>query len=128
MSKKESTVIPAEEIPRGTLLSYSLGFIFSIILTAIPFIIVINEFLSGWLLIFTLLGLAALQLFVQLALFLHLGHESKPRWNTIAFLFAGLVVLILVIGSLWIMANLDYRGMSPSETNQYVSDEELIKK
>jgi cytochrome o ubiquinol oxidase operon protein cyoD len=116
-----------EETPRGSLQSYAWGFIYSIVLTAIPFLIVIKEQLTGWALTYTLLGFAVVQLLVQLVLFLHLGQESKPRWNTIAFLFAALVVLIVVIGSLWIMANLDYNVMTPAETDQYISEEELIK-
>jgi len=58
-----------------------------------------------------LLGLAALQVLVQLFCFLHLGVEAKPRWNFMMFLFMAFTIAILVAGSLWIMANLDYNTM-----------------
>jgi cytochrome o ubiquinol oxidase subunit IV len=55
-----------------------------------------------------LVTLAILQLVVQLMLFLHLGDEPKPRWNLLAFLFAVLVVAIVVGGTLWIMYELSH--------------------
>jgi cytochrome o ubiquinol oxidase operon protein cyoD len=72
-------------------------------------------------------GLAVVQLFVQLYFFLHMGDESKPRWNLMAFLFMLLVLVIVVFGSLWIMKNLDYH-MSPSDTSNYMMHEEGIHK
>lgn len=54
------------------------------------------------------------QLVVQLFFFLHVGHESKPRWNLFSLLFMLLILIIIVAGSLWIMANLDYHMMSSS--------------
>ena len=107
--------------------SYVIGFILSLILTLTAFWLVENKMLSGWLLIFCLAELAFVQLFVQLFLFLHLGNESKPRWNLMIFLSTVLVVGILVIGSLWIMSNLNYNmghDMSPEETTDYILEEE----
>ena len=54
---------------------------------------------------------AVMQLLIQLIFFLHLNSESKPRWNLTVFLFIILIVGILVIGTLWIMYNLDYNMM-----------------
>lgn len=73
-----------------------------------------------------LLGLAIIQLFVQLFSFLHLGRESKPRMNLYALLFAVMVVVIIVGGSLWIMQNLNYHMMTPSETQMYMHNHEGI--
>jgi cytochrome o ubiquinol oxidase operon protein cyoD len=61
------------------------------------------------------MGMGILQMLVQLILFLHLSTEKRPHWNTILFLFMLLICLIVVAGSLWIMSNLDYRMMSPSQ-------------
>jgi cytochrome o ubiquinol oxidase operon protein cyoD len=52
--------------------------------------------------------------------FLHLGRESKPRWNLNALLFAVLVVVIIVFGSLWIMHNLNYHMQNPQQINKYL--------
>lgn len=111
---------------RGSTMSYTVGFLMSVVLTVIPFYLVVNEVFRDWTLIFVLLGFATVQLAVQLILFLHLGNEPKPRWNSVAFWFAAFIVLVLVIGSLWIMSNLDYHTMTPTETNQYIIEEEAI--
>ena len=66
-----------------------------------------QEIFSGWTLVGALAALAVAQLMVQLVFFLHLGTESKPRWNLTVVLFALMVVVILVFGSLWIMKNIN---------------------
>lgn len=111
---------------RASIHSYATGFLLSIILTLVPFYIVINHVASGWTLVITLLICAIAQLLVQLQFFIHLGHESGPRWNVLIFLFMALVLLIVVIGSLWIMKNLNYHTMSQHETEMYIQDEEAI--
>jgi cytochrome o ubiquinol oxidase operon protein cyoD len=52
---------------------------------------------------------------VQLRFFLHLGQEAKPRWETMIFYFMVLVLLIIALGSLWIMHDLEERVMSNME-------------
>jgi len=99
----------------GHLKLYVSGFVMSIVLTIIPFGIVMTHTLSGWQLIAALFASAILQLFVQLIFFLHLNRESKPRWNLLVGVFAAIVILIVVIGSLWIMNNLDYNMNAPQE-------------
>lgn len=88
-----------------------LGFLFSLILTFAAYRITIHSHLSSTLLTFFLLSLGVLQALLQLLFFLHLGIESKPRWNLMMFLFTFLLVVILIGGSLWIMDNLSYNGM-----------------
>jgi len=122
MSNQEKTTTA-----HGTLLSYSIGFILSIVLTLAAYFGVVNHLLSSNVLIAAVLGLAVVQLLVQLLFFLHLGRESKPRLNLISFLFAGMVVLIVVFGSLWIMYNLDY-NMSGHQADEYLLEEEGIRK
>lgn len=95
----------------GTLKSYIIGFIASLLLTAISFSLVITQALSGHALVYTIIGLAVLQAIVQLLFFLHVGQEAKPRWETIIFCCTVLVLLIIIIGSLWIMHDLNERMM-----------------
>lgn len=99
------------ELGYGTPKTYTTGFVLSLLLTFIAFFLVYKRFLSRDVLMGTLVGLALIQLFVQLHFFLNFGRESKPRWNTLLFIFMGVVVVILVFGSLWIMHNLNYRMM-----------------
>lgn len=96
----------------GTLKSYLIGFVVSLVLTALSFYLVAEKMLSGDVLIYALIGLAVLQAFVQLFFFLHVGQEeAKPRWATIVFSYTFLILLIVLIGSLWIMHDLNDRMM-----------------
>jgi cytochrome o ubiquinol oxidase operon protein cyoD len=105
----------------GSFTAYTTGFILSIILTIGAYLAVTENLLSGNVLISAIIGLAILQLFVQMFFFLHLGRESKPKWNLVAFTFMVMVVLIIVVGSLWIMRNLDYHNhMTTSEQDSYM--------
>lgn len=115
----------------GSLASYIAGFILSIAFTLGAYYVVKQHVESGHLefshgaILWIISTLAVLQLFVQLYFFLHLGKESKPRWNLMAFLFAVLIVAILVVGSIWIMHNLDY-NMTGDEIDTYIQEEERI--
>lgn len=108
--------------------SYVIGFILSLILTALAFFIT-KSYLAGddmkvpMLLLVSLLVLAAIQLLVQLLFFFHLGSETKPRLNTVSFLFMLMVVGIIGIGSLWIMFNLNYNMTGP-QVEKYIEEEE----
>ncbi|HLG90861.1 MAG TPA: cytochrome o ubiquinol oxidase subunit IV [Candidatus Saccharimonadales bacterium] len=113
--------------------NYIAGYIFSLSLTLAAFLLVwryvdsdrqifSEGFLFAW-----IAALALVQLFAQLIFFLHLGRESKPRWNLAVLAFAATIVIILVFGSLWIMANLNYRGghgTSPQQTETYIIEDE----
>lgn len=107
--------------------SYSVGFFLSLLLTLLPFYIVMNRSVDGWLMIFLLVFFAVAQLVVQLIFFLHLTSKNSRGWNIIAFLFMLLVVIIIVIGSLWIMKNLDRNmTMSPKETDATLLEKEAM--
>lgn len=124
MTKPQSTI--SKHVPsHGSVTSYTVGFILSIILTLIPFLIVVKTDMEGWLLLGTLTGFAIAQLLIQLVFFLHLGKESGTRWNLIAFLFMMLFLVIVVVGSLWIMDNLDY-NMMPDNMKEYMMHEEGV--
>lgn len=98
----------------GTVKSYIIGFALSLILTLAAYFIVERHWLSSWMLELTISFIALAQAVCQLLFFLHLGNEPKPRWNTLAFFFMFLVIVIIVAGSLWIMHNLDDRTMNMS--------------
>jgi cytochrome o ubiquinol oxidase operon protein cyoD len=103
-----------EEIKKewhGSLKAYIIGFISSLILTLFSFSLVAFELLKGSYLVYALMSLAVIQTIVQLIFFLHIGQEAKPRWESMALGFTILVLLIVVIGSLWLMHDLDERMM-----------------
>ena len=91
-----------------TTASYAMAFIFSLDLTAIAFLFVGKKILSGKPLGIALFFLAILQLAIQLRYSLNFGKEEEPKWNFWAFFFMLALLLIIVIGTLIIMANLDY--------------------
>lgn len=123
MSHK-NTDIRQHTAPHGSLRSCTIGYVLSLVLTFAAYLSVTNNLFAGNILVLVLMGLAMVQLVVQLIFFLHLGSESKPRFNLIIFLFMLLVLLIIVIGSLWIMNNLDYHTMSPKDTDSYLRNKE----
>jgi len=97
---------------RGSFKSYTIGFIFSIVLTAIAFLAVVRGGgLPRWAILFGISGAAIVQILVHLHYFLHFDTSSAARWNVLALLFTLLIMIIFVGGSLWIMSNLNYRMM-----------------
>lgn len=108
------------------IISYAIGFISSVVLTLLAYSIVMHDvFTDYWtpsVLAIILAGLAVLQLVVQLVFFMHLGDEPKPRWKLMSFIFAFLILGIIVFGSLWIMFDLDSRMMmSPTDMIKYMN-------
>lgn len=118
---------------RKTRNMYIIGFVSSVVLTVIAFGAVASHIETNQtipshdIVVPILIALAVLQLIVQLVFFLHLGSESKPRLNLMAFLFMLLVVVIVVFGSLWIMQNLDYNMQHGPNTEQNMIEDEGIK-
>jgi cytochrome o ubiquinol oxidase subunit IV len=88
-----------------------IGFVVSFVLLISCYRIVSHHHLTGGLLYATIICSALAQAVVQLVFFMHLGLESKPRWNSITFLFTLLVILLIIGGSLWIMNNINYNLM-----------------
>lgn len=95
----------------GTLKAYLIGFFFSLILTGISFYIALFSGIEKPLAIYLLVGLALIQAVAQLLFFLHLGQEASPQWETFIFCFMFLTLIIVVLGSLWIMHDLNVRTM-----------------
>ena len=111
--------------------SYFTGFGVSVMLTLAAFALTKVQFdsegtaYSGLVIIGLLLGLAIIQLVIQLVFFFHLGREPKPKLNTVSFLFMLMVVGIIGLGSLWIMYNLNY-NMTEHEVESFIQQEENI--
>lgn len=87
------------------------GYFLALLLTIAAYILRRNDLLSGGNLFVSILGLALLSGVAQLIFFLHLGLEEKPRWNLMIFLFMVLIMVVIILGSIWIMQNLNYNMM-----------------
>jgi cytochrome o ubiquinol oxidase operon protein cyoD len=98
---------------RGSFNAYATGFVLSLVLTVIPFALVMRGAVSGSTALFCLIGAAIAQILVHLHYFLHLDTSSAARWNVLALLFTALIIALFVGGTLWIMVHLqlNYRVM-----------------
>lgn len=114
---------------RYKLSAYMVGFLLSLYLTFTAYYLTVKEVFQPTTLMVAIVALALVQFSVQVIFFLHVGEEAKPRWNLITLLFMLLVVSIVVIGSIWIMTNLDYHHgtMSPGQTDEFIIEDEGMK-
>ena len=117
MTNELNTIDTAYGAARSNLVSYSMGFFLSLILTLIPYELVREHSIGGGVLVYTIIAFALLQLAVQLIFFLHLNTRSNAKWNLIALAFTAIMVTFLVVGTLWIMQNLSENAMSPLRLN-----------
>lgn len=109
----------------GTTKSYVIGFILSLVFTAIPYYTVVNETISGSALLATIIGVALLQMIVQIVFFLHLGRGPKPLYNVVFFIATVGIIFVVVVGSIWIMNHLNY-NMAPVDMSKYLIEREGI--
>ena len=95
----------------GNTKQYTIGFILSVILTVIPFGMVMAGGFSRGLLVAVIAITAIAQILIQLVYFLHMNSSSEQRWNVIAFVYTILTIAILLVGSVWIMNYLHFNMM-----------------
>ncbi len=98
-------------VSRGSLKSYLTGFVLSLILTAIPFAMVMSGTLSSPAIIAGIFIAGSVQILVHLHYFLHLDTSSEARWNVLALMFTLVIMALFVGGTIWIMFNLYHRMM-----------------
>jgi len=114
-----------ETRPTHTFARYGIGFVASIILTVVAFAVVMYHLFTMQIMIVVIVGLAVVQLFVQLFFFLHINEGYRPRWRLMFLGFAVLVMFIIVGGSLWIMAGLNYNMMPDNmDSSTYMHNNE----
>jgi cytochrome o ubiquinol oxidase operon protein cyoD len=92
--------------------SYLTGLALALVLTAIPFALVAANPLPRSLTLVTIAIAAVIQILVHLRYFLHLDLTTTPRENLAAIVFAAILILIMIGGSLWIMLDLQHRMMA----------------
>ena len=99
----------------GTFRGYMTGFILSVILTAIPFWLVMGDVLpSKQATVFIIMGFAVVQILVHMIYFLHMNTSSEGGWNMLALIFTLILVVITLAGSLWVMFNMNENMMPVS--------------
>jgi cytochrome o ubiquinol oxidase operon protein cyoD len=109
----------------GTMKSYVIGFILSLVFTFIPYSLVVNKTVTGTALLVTIVGFALIQMLIQITFFLHIGRGPKPNWNLFFFIATFGIILVVVGGSIMIMNNLHY-NMSPEDKVKKLANDEGI--
>ena len=97
----------------------NLGLLFSVILTAAAFILVGTHVVYGPAIPDALIVLAIAQMGVHLVFFLHITTGPDNTNNVLALAFGILVTFLIVVGSIWIMHNLN-NNMMPAPTAEMV--------
>jgi len=96
----------------GTVGGYAIGFVLSLILTAIPFWLVMAKVIpSSGMTAFVVLAFAVVQIVVHMVYFLHMNTKSEGGWNMLALIFTLVLVVIMLAGSLWVMHHLNTNMM-----------------
>ncbi len=91
----------------GGLKSYLVGFVMAVVLTVIPFAMVMSGAFPKGVTVTVISVLAAVQMLVHIVFFLHMDRSPEQRSNVEVGLFSILIIGIVIIGSLWVMHNLN---------------------
>ena len=103
-----------EDGPHSSLSGYLIGFALSIILTAIPFWLVMNGVISHRpTAVLVLGGFAVAQILVHMVYFLHMNGKVEGGWTLVSTIFTVVFVAIAIAGTLWVMFHMN-ENMMPS--------------
>lgn len=95
----------------GTRRSYLVGFLLSVVLTAVPFWLVMTGSMAPQATAITIVAFAVIQILVHTVCFLHVNTRGEGGWTLMAYAFTAVIVLIVIAGSLWIMYHLNTNMM-----------------
>jgi cytochrome o ubiquinol oxidase operon protein cyoD len=101
----------------GSLKDYSIGFILSVILTAIPFWLVMTHRMEPGSTKLVLFAFAAVQVVVHMIYFLHMNSKSEGGWNFMALVLTIILLFIVMTGSIWVMYHMN-ANMMPNMSNE----------
>jgi cytochrome o ubiquinol oxidase operon protein cyoD len=96
----------------GTRRSYLIGFALSVILTAIPFWLVMGDVIADrTTTTLLIMGFGVVQILVHMIYFLHMNTKSEGGWTMMAAIFTIIIIVIALSGSLWVMFHLNTNMM-----------------
>ncbi len=106
----------------GTFQSYMTGFVLSVILTVIPFWLVMGNVLDNSLVTtLVILALGGVQMVVHVIYFLHMNTKSEGGWTFMSLIFTITVVVIMLAGSVWVMYHLNH-NMMPMDAHDVMNN------
>ena len=102
----------------GSFKGYMIGFVLSVILTAIPFALVMTGVLPTQTTALIVMAFAVVQIVVHMIYFLHMNTRSENGWTMMALIFTVIMVVIALTGSLWVMHHLNINMMPMHDMSQ----------
>ena len=99
------------EMPHASMRDYAIGFVLSVILTAIPFWLVMERPLGAAATATIIMILAMVQIVVHMVFFLHMSSKSEGGWTMMALIFTIVIIGITLAGSMWVMYHLNTNMM-----------------
>ena len=99
---------PLGRPPRASGTDFNIGFLLAVILTLIPFGLVMSDaFEDTATTAMIVMGLGAMQIIVHMVYFLQMNRRAGGSWVLPALIVTVLLVAILLVGALWGMPPLD---------------------
>lgn len=109
--------------PHSSLREYVTGFVLSVILTAIPFWLVMADVISNRTVAVLVLGaFAVVQILVHMVYFLHMNGKVEGGWTMLSTIFTVVFVAIAIAGTLWVMFHMNTNMMPAHEVHQHLSN------
>lgn len=117
MKKNQETMYKQE------LYQYSAGFLGALVLVYLVYFATIGGWFGREGLAVFIIVLALMQLVLQLFVFLHIGRKSE-RMTLWSVAYGFVMLLIVVGGSIWIMANMNYNmHMTPEQMHEFMLEQ-----
>jgi len=100
----------------GSFKSYMIGFLLSVVLTVIPFWLVLGDVMENpiWA-VAIIFALGAVQMVVHIHYFLHVTIKVEQGWQAMSLGLTVLLLAIVLSGSIWVMFNLEEQMMPAHE-------------
>jgi cytochrome o ubiquinol oxidase operon protein cyoD len=96
----------------GSVKDYLIGFGLSVVLTAVPFWLVMTGAIADpRTTAYVIMAFAAVQVVVHMVYFLHMNSKSENGWTLMALIFTAIIVVICLSGSLWVMYHMNINMM-----------------
>lgn len=90
--------------PHSSFSGYMTGFVLSVVLTAIPFWLVMAKVITERNTAVLVLGaFAVVQILVHMVCFLHMNGKVEGGWTLLSTIFTVVFVAIAIAGTLWVM-------------------------
>ena len=110
-------------IPHVSAKEYLTGFLLALVLTAIPFWLVMAKVLpTPAITTLVILAFAMAQVVVHMVYFLHMNPKSEGGWNLLALIFTAVLLVIVLIGTLWVMHHMNSNMMPATHDMQHMQD------